>query len=160
MATIRFTIHGKPAPQGSKKSLVPLDKQGKPFRRKNGGVVVSTVDSCKAAKPWMGQVRAAAAEVFRGELIRGPVRMTCWFYFKRPGNHLRTGKRAGQLQESAPVHHTQTPDLDKLLRAVGDAITGVVLADDKQICCFGNETGKFWTVSGECCEVLIETLEG
>jgi crossover junction endodeoxyribonuclease RusA len=158
-SSIRFTAHGRPAPQGSKNSYAPLDKDGNPYRRENGGVVVSTVDSCKAAKPWMGQVRAAASWAFKGELIKSPVRLTCWFYFKRPTNHFGSGKNAARLKSSAPLHHCGTPDLDKLIRSIGDSITGVILQDDKQICVLGNETGKYWTTSGECCEVLIEILD-
>jgi Holliday junction resolvase RusA-like endonuclease len=30
-------------------------------------------------------------------------------------------------------HHTTKPDLDKLVRAIGDGLTGVVILDDKQI---------------------------
>lgn len=157
---IQFTVHGRPQQRGSKNSFVPINKKTKkPFRRANGGIVVSTVDSNKNSKVWMGQVRDAAAAAFDGDLIHAAVCLTCAFYFKRPASHLGTGKRAGQLKPSAPEHHTQTPDLDKLLRCVGDSLTGVILADDKQICCFGDGTGKFWTSGGEHCTVTIEVIE-
>lgn len=122
----------------------------------NGKPVIATMDSNKNSKAWMSQVRDAAKEIFAGELLRGPIRLTCWFYFKRPQSHFRKG---GRLSGSAPDHHCQTPDLSKLLRCAEDSLTGIIWADDKQVCGYGNETGKFWTVSGECAEILIEELE-
>lgn len=158
MTPIKFTVPGKPQPQGSKNSFVPLDKAGNPYRRAKGGVVVSTVDSCKGAKPWMGQVRAAASEAYRGELLTGPIRLTCWFYFQRPNAHFGSGRNSERLKESSPEHHVQKPDIDKLIRAISDSLTGVIWRDDCQVCFLGNETGKFWTTSGECCEVMVEEL--
>lgn len=62
-----------------------------------------------------------------------PVRVDVDFIFPRPKSHYRTGKNAHILREDAPNYHTSTPDLDKLQRAIGDALTGSVVRDDKQI---------------------------
>lgn len=159
LRTIRFTINGRPQQRGSKTPWIPRHKDGS-MLMKNGKPVIATMDSNKKSKSWMGQVRDAAAASFEGELLRGPIRMTCWFYFQRPASHFGSGRNSGKLKTSAPEYFTQAPDLDKLIRLIGDSLTGVVLADDKQICALGNETGKFWTVSGECAEVMIEELDG
>ena len=43
----------------------------------------------------------------------------------------------GKLKPSAPLHHTKTPDIDKLCRGVadsiGDAVAQVLLKNDSQI---------------------------
>ena len=156
---ISFCVWGRPQQRGSKNSFVPLNrKTGEPFRRKNGGVVVSTVDSNKKSKNWMQQVRSAAAEVFRGDLLQGPIRLSARFYFKRPASHFGSGKNAGHIKDSAPLFHTQTPDLSKLLRALEDGITGVVWLDDRQVYRYDDMTGKYWTTGAEMTEVIITEI--
>lgn len=158
--TISFRVIGRPQQRGSKNSFVPLNrKTGQPFRRANGGVVVSTVDSNKKSKDWMQQVRSAAAEVFHGELLTGPIKLCARFHFKRPAAHLGSGRNAGLIKESAPHYHTQTPDLSKLLRALEDGITGVIWNDDRQVCRYTEDTGKYWTTGSEMTEITIEQLE-
>jgi crossover junction endodeoxyribonuclease RusA len=64
----------------------------------------------------------------------GPVCVEVVFHFKRPASHYR-GK-SGELREGVPTrfaHGVQRGDLDKLLRAVLDALTGVAFADDRQV---------------------------
>jgi crossover junction endodeoxyribonuclease RusA len=51
------------------------------------------------------------------------------FRLQRPKGH--TGRRG--LLPSAPAYPTGRPDLDKLIRAALDAMTGVVWADDSQV---------------------------
>ena len=55
--------------------------------------------------------------------ITGPVEMICWFYFEKP-------------KSNRTLHPTsrQVGDLDKLLRAVSDALVdGGAIEDDSQI---------------------------
>jgi len=65
------------------------------------------------------------------------VSLRCEFVFPRPLSHYGTGKNAGKLKDSAPVHYTKTPDLDKAVRGVadsiGDAVARVLLHNDSQI---------------------------
>lgn len=62
------------------------------------------------------------------------VEVKCLFMFARPKSHYRTGKNAAVLKDSAPRWVTTTPDVDKLLRLVGDAlVVAGVLRDDSQI---------------------------
>lgn len=104
-----FTAYGDPAPQGSKNVY-------------NGRLV----ESSKKLKPW----RAAVADaVFRAMMATGderqftdPVLVRATFYLPRP----RTVKRE---LPSVP------PDLDKLQRSLGDALSidSQVLQDDSLI---------------------------
>lgn len=131
---------------GSKKAFI--SKSGKP---------IVTDDNSKAKKQWANAVATAAAEAMNGDrLLTQPVKLTVAFFFSRPKGHFGTGRNAGRLKNSAPDFHAQTPDLDKLYRCLGDALTGIVIQDDKQICradCF-----RDWTLTQERAEVEIEIL--
>ena len=37
------------------------------------------------------------------------------------------------VKNSSPVHHLQKPDTDKLIRAILDALTGIIYKDDSQV---------------------------
>lgn len=99
-------IPGRPAPQGSKRHL-------------GNGIMV---ESSKAVKPWRVDVAWAAREAFLSPMD-GPVRLELGFVMPRP-------KSAPKKSTPAAI---KRPDLDKLVRAVMDAITGVVVVDDSQI---------------------------
>lgn len=112
-----FTIIGVPAPQGSK---TPWGSEANPN-----------------TKPWRATVAAEAAfhrdQITGDSLAAGPLKVTARFYFPRPKSHYRTGKRANELKDNAPTFCATKPDLDKLQRAIGDALTGVLIRDDNQI---------------------------
>lgn len=115
-------------------------------------------DVNQKARPWMQSVRNAAAEVLPEgfELLRGPVNVKVTFSFARPKGHFRTGRSAGDMKRAAPHRHSSTPDLDKLCRAIGDSLTGVVFADDRQIAAWHAE--KVYTVGSEGATVEIQEL--
>lgn len=59
------------------------------------------------------------------------MRIRVTFLFARPQSHYRTN---GQLKPSAPRHCTaRIGDLDKLVRALCDALQGLCYLDDSQI---------------------------
>ena len=61
-----------------------------------------------------------------------PVRLTLVFYMKRPLSHY-VGL-AGDIKIAyLRVAHDTVPDLDKLVRAVMDALTECVYSDDSQV---------------------------
>lgn len=121
MNELSFFAPGRPAPQGSKRYV-------------GHGVMV---ESSKRVKPWRSDVRDAAINAM-GHLspLSGAVRVTLRFVLGRPKGHLRTGKKQTdgfRLLPSAPRHHATKPDLDKLIRAALDAMTGVCWRDDSQV---------------------------
>lgn len=115
-----LTVHvnGTPAPQGSKRHV-------------GGGRMV---ESSKAVGPWREAIRhetQTAVEAGGATFPTGPVRLDVWFELRRPAAHLNT---AGVARPKAPTFPAVQPDLDKLTRAVADAITQAgALGDDKQI---------------------------
>jgi crossover junction endodeoxyribonuclease RusA len=108
---IRFTVYGKPEPKGSTRS----------FQHAATGRVVTTADA-KGLKLWAYTVRSAAQER-AGVLLEGPVRLELGFFLTRPRS-VSVRKRP---------YPTAKPDLDKLTRAVKDALTGVLWQDDAQV---------------------------
>lgn len=104
-SVIRFRVVGEPVPQGSMKGYV------------RGGRVALTSDNPKLHN-WRDVIGWEARQHVT-ELLTEPVRVWANFYLTRP--------------KSCPkrrVYPTVKPDIDKLTRALFDALTGVVWADD------------------------------
>jgi Holliday junction resolvase RusA-like endonuclease len=153
VSLIEFTVFGDAKPAGSKRSYVPLDKHGNPYRRPNGGVSVQTVDDNPKSKDWKQQVSAAAHQVYSGPLLTGPLRVTMTFVRVRPKGHYGTKGLNSKGRESiAPI---SKPDVLKLARGVEDACTGIVWKDDAQI--VAELIVKEWGEPARC-EVTIEPL--
>lgn len=123
MSTLEFAVLGKPIPQGSTKAY------GSRVVASNGHVLA----------PWRNAIGSAAiGQAILDDLasFTGPVTVSATFYFRRPKHHYGTGKNAGLLRDQAPPYPVGRGcgDLDKLQRAIGDALVDVsILADDSQI---------------------------
>ena len=146
MSEVSFTVHGRPQQRGSKR----------PITNKKTGKTIMLDDNAKS-RPWMNAVADAAAAAMNGRpLLDGPLRLSVTFEFKRPASHY--GKRKGQsyLKEQAPKFVTTTPDADKLIRSIGDAMTGVVYRDDKQISLV--YAHKVYTEGSEGAVIFVDRL--
>lgn len=115
MPAYDFHIPGLPVPKGSTRS----------FAHRGSNKIITRASNAERLEPWEGRI-AVAARAAGVTVHEGPVFVVVEFIFPRPKSHF--GKRG--LRGSAPVHHTQRPDTDKLLRAVLDGLTGVAFADD------------------------------
>jgi crossover junction endodeoxyribonuclease RusA len=109
---IQFSVIGDPAPQGSKRVF--------------NGVLVEASRKCK---PWRERVHWAAKEAC-GEPIGGPVRVSLSFRLSPP-KQWRPTLKLFRRRRGWP---TTKPDIDKLARAVLDALTDVAYRDDSQVC--------------------------
>ena len=122
---LTIEVHGIPVPQGSLRA----------FANKKTGVPIVTSDNTRT-KPWKAAVTAEASEaVARASQAepafgREPVGVSIVFRLPRPKGH---HGRHGGLLPSAPKYPAGLPDLDKLARAVLDALTGIVWRDDAQV---------------------------
>lgn len=118
---VTFDVIGNPQPKGSAKAFVPkawadlAHKQGRAPR------AIVTTDNPKA-KGWQQLVAEQAQTVAGGGVFLGPTVLTVTFHLPRPISLPRKTR-----------HHLTLPDLDKLVRCVGDALTDVLVLDDKQI---------------------------
>lgn len=142
MTELLVFIPGKPVPQGSKRWLP------------NGRMDEANKD----LRPWRAVVtdRVMKAMEDNGitEKMTGPILVTMTFHMKRPKDHYGTGKNEGKLKPSAPRFHAGTPDVDKLVRAINDAITDAGLwKDDSQVALlsaskhYGETQGAFVSIS-------------
>lgn len=121
--TLKVSVPGTPRPQGS---MTPIkaamsDRVFNKYPR-------TTVEHRNLAV-------AIIARKWRGRSpLTGAVLVRVAHRFARPTSHFGTGRNAGKVKRSSPVHHTRTPDLDKLQRLVGDAlVVAGVIRDDSQI---------------------------
>jgi Holliday junction resolvase RusA-like endonuclease len=119
-----LTVYGRAQPAGSKRAF---------FNKASGKAIV--VDDAKGSRPWKQEVAGAALDACAGEpiLLDGPLVLVARFFLQRPKGHYRTGRNAHLLRDSAPGYPASKPDTTKLLRAVEDALTGVVWRDDAQV---------------------------
>jgi Holliday junction resolvase RusA-like endonuclease len=107
-------VTGIPVPQGSKRVF-------------NGRLV--DVNHSKL-RDW----RALVATSMPSQTpITGPVYVRLDFYMPRPKGHYGTGRNASALRPSAPSVPNTKPDIDKLVRACLDALTGMAFRDDSQV---------------------------
>lgn len=128
----RFVVYGLPAPQGSKRHV-------------GNGVMV---ESSKALKPWREDVRQivlgllpcveradGSHDYLPVATFTRPLAVEITFTLPRPKGHWRTGRNATLLRDAAPAYPAGKPDVDKLARAVLDAIgsVGHVWRDDAQV---------------------------
>jgi len=132
---LSFDVMGDPVPQGSKRT-VPT-KAGPRAVESNRERLLPWRDSVAAA----AQVAIAHDETLGGRYTpaelplvpAGPVALALTFTIRRPLSHYGTGRNARQLRPSAPWYVPIRPDVDKLVRAVLDALTGVAYRDDGQV---------------------------
>jgi len=137
---VSFAVPGTPRPKGSAKWIA---RGGKAVPVANPNLVT-----------WTGACAAAAQAAMVGlEVLTGPVCLVAFFMFQRPQAHYRTGRYAGELKPHAPTSHTNTPDTSKLVRALEDAMTGVVWVDDRQVCWL--EAHKVWVQRTEQAQTMV-----
>lgn len=131
-SVIAFTVYGRPRPQGSKSAFVV---KGRAVMR----------EASEHVKDWRQQIASVAIETMDGKApLTQAVKLVVVYHFQRPKSHYGTGKNANQVKASAPLEHTQKPDLSKLVRALEDALTGIVFKDDSQVASLN--CGKQWSL--------------
>lgn len=145
LVSVCFMVRGKPEPAGSKKGYTV-------------GRKVVIVDANDQARQWKGNVAIHARLQMHGrDPLTGPLRVTLTFLCQRPDSHyLSDGFTLSKAGERF-LCKTSKPDVLKLARAVEDALTGIVYADDAQI--IDERLKKRWTTPGEKEGVYIEVSE-
>lgn len=138
MPVIEFSIAGAPIPQGSKSVAM---RGGKPVLMDQQDMKTKTQPAGRL-KAWKALIADKATREMSDfeywEVWSGPIMLECVFVMPRSPSHF-TGK--GALKKGAPM--VPQKDLDKLIRAVGDALSKVVYRDDVQIISFGASTKRF-----------------
>jgi crossover junction endodeoxyribonuclease RusA len=133
----RCRVDGVPVQQGSMRGFVVAGKAGARPR----AVLVS--DNKDTLRAWRSQIAFEARQAQPGFFVSAmPLLLVARFALPRP----KTAKRGASGTELAATR----PDLDKLARAVLDALTGIWFADDslivelvcsKTVCAEGDRPG-------------------
>lgn len=113
MSAVSFEVLGQPAGQGSKRHV-------------GNGVMI---EASKNLKPWRSAVADAARDVADGHpFADGPLTLDVTFRFPMPKSRRKAIRDAGECPK------VSAPDLDKLVRGVGDALKiGGLIRDDALI---------------------------
>jgi len=111
MTIVDFFVAGDPVPQGSVRAFTP----------KRGGRPILTSDN-RGLKGWRNRI-ATEAQRASDSMTSGPVMVEAHFRLVRP----KSRPRRDQWPD-------RKPDVDKLLRAVLDGLTGILIEDDNQVC--------------------------
>ena len=123
---VRFSVPGIPVPKGSFRVL--------PFKKKTGQLGVKFIPFPRLIE-WQAAIRFEASRLYAPNLPwTGPVNIRISFRFPRPKSHfISMEPGVVGLKGDCPMFVTRRPDLDKLIRSVLDAITGVLIKDDSQV---------------------------
>lgn len=112
---LQVTVEGKPLPQGSKVAFL----RGKKIVMK---------ESAEGLKEWRDHVASTVSThmQYRGLECLEKTPMEVRLIFAMP--------RTKAMKPTDSLAMVQRPDIDKLERAILDALTGVVFKDDSQVC--------------------------
>lgn len=158
---ISFEVAGVPVPQGSKVARVV----GKRIKLRSGKyavvdpkvILTEQSDMQSATQPgqrlvrWREHIVRAGALAWREAMPRGAalwdcgVELSCEFVIPRPDGDWTS---AGALRKSARAEPSVKPDLSKLVRAVEDALSGVVYRDDSRIVAYGRVWKRYAAQGG------------
>jgi crossover junction endodeoxyribonuclease RusA len=116
MSTLMFQVYGDPVPQGSMRAFLP-----KGWNRP----IITAAN--KKTKPWRQEIAGAAVAAMEKDLLgcagkNVPFRLSVTFHFQKPKSVKKT-----------VLEKVTKPDIDKLIRSVLDALTGIVWSDDSQV---------------------------
>jgi len=125
---LTFTVRGLPVAQGSARAFV------------RGLRAIIATEANNPRSP-LGAWRTAIATEARAAmadapLFDGPLLVDVVFGMPRPKSHYlpaNSRRPAPVLRPDAPIWHTGKPDVDKLERALFDALTNVAWSDDAQV---------------------------
>jgi crossover junction endodeoxyribonuclease RusA len=116
MNSVSFTVRGLPMPKGST------------TRMPNGATLpAGTAESRKRMQQWTWDIRNAAQQAMDVPPFTNGIRLMCEFRLPVPATSIRKYQQGW-------LPHTKKPDVDKLFRALSDALTGIVWRDDAQVC--------------------------
>lgn len=142
---VTFDILGLPAPQGDKSAVMVGGKARLIEGRRGSGR--------ERHRDWRSAVAEAArtAAETHGQLD-GALRLSVTFRFPMPAS------RPKRVQELGEAPKISAPDLDKLLRALGDGLTaGGLIRDDARIASLG-EVDKVEVIGWTGAVVQIEVM--
>ena len=106
---------------------VPISQPRPRATIRGGHAAVYGASSKHPIHTFKATVRLVATNAYGGAPLAGPVALEAVFVFPRPKNMF------WKTRDMPRVYHEKTPDLDNVLKSLMDAMTGIVLADDKNV---------------------------
>ena len=103
-----FFVEGRPVPQSRPRVVT------------KGGKSWAFSDRSPALRDWKRRIAFVAKDAYKGEPATGAVELLVCFLMSAP-------KKGGE------GYHVKRPDLDNLLKAGKDALSGIVWIDDSQV---------------------------
>jgi crossover junction endodeoxyribonuclease RusA len=136
---VRLIVYGIPIPQGSKTAFVVKGRAVVTDGKKGPALKEWRMAIAWEARKWLSETNTAP--------IDGPIKLAVTFYMPRP--------------KSAPkrvLFPATRPDLDKLTRAVGDALAGIIYTEDSRIVDIV-VSKRFAVNSAPRAEIAVEAVE-
>jgi hypothetical protein len=143
---VRFKVPGIARPQGSKKGYIR-------------GKHVAMVEANTKLPQWRTDIAKAADEAMAGHpLLAGPLLLDVVFVFVRPQSHFTTTGKLVKGAPLAPIGHN-LGDLSKLVRAIEDAMQGIVYKDDCQFSTMGRPRKRWGLAAATYITVMPDPLD-
>jgi Holliday junction resolvase RusA-like endonuclease len=117
MILAHFVVPGVPYAQPRGRAMVV-----------GGRAIIRSADSRSPVNLYKASILQHAAEAYRDPPTDEAVRMWCEFVMPR------VRSQVWKRRPMPTVPHTKRPDLDNLVKAVKDALSGIVWRDDCQVC--------------------------
>jgi len=120
---LTFTTYGSPIAMPRTKARAIVNKQGRAFAH--------IYNPPGKSRQWKTDVKWAAKAAMsknNSKLWDGPIYLMVEFYLPRPKSLYKKKDFEG------PILHVVKPDIDNLIRAIEDSLTGIVIHDDRQVC--------------------------
>lgn len=120
---LELAVPGTPQPKGSLKAI--------PAKNPDGTLRIAMKNDNPKTKEWQDLVSFHATSQMRGQKpYEGAVWLSMLFRITRPRTHFMKG---GALRKDLLEEHVDKPDVDKLVRCILDALTGICYVDDCQV---------------------------
>lgn len=120
---LELAVAGEPQPKGSMKAI--------PAKNADGTLRIAMKNDNPKTKEWQDLVSFHATSQMRGKKPHeGAVMLSMLFRLTRPRTHWL---KSGELRSDMSEEHVDKPDVDKLVRCVLDALTGICYVDDCQV---------------------------
>jgi len=145
---VRFKVPGVARAQGSKNAFV---------NKRTGRAQM--VETNKRLPQWRTDIAQAADAAMIGHpLLEGPLLLDVVFVFVRPASHFTSTGKLVKGATDAPTQHN-IGDLSKLVRAIEDAMQGIVYKDDSQITTMGRPRKRWGLAAATYITVSPDPLD-
>jgi len=148
MKSISFFVPGVPGTAGSKKFVGMAKSTGRAIIVDSSGV---------KGKTWRLAVQYACMEMMRINGIekfeKGALCLSVSFNMPRPKHHFNS---KGATKQTSPLWHTSKPDATKMLRAVEDALNGILWNDDSNI---ATQSVRKWYAINPGAEITVKEIQ-